>query len=328
MRFGSGSLTYEVVEGWGNLPAGIAMGEVPAVAVDSKDRVYAFNRGPHPMIVFDRDGNFLTTWGEGVFVRPHGIKIDADDFVYCVDDGDHTVRKCTTEGKVVLTLGVPGQVSDTGYVPGDFLSVKRGGPPFYRPTNIDLSPEGNIYVTDGYGNARVHCFTPDGRLLFSWGEPGSGPGQFRLVHGICIDPQGIVYVGDRMNSRVQVFSPKGEYITEWNDSYQPNDLFLDGTGHVFIPELGYNANLPMSGPVPAPGDGYPRVSIRDLTGKVLASITSPDACAPGGFRAPHGLRLDSQGSLYVGEVSATSAKRDNLDPSQFHVLQKFVRVQG
>lgn len=327
MRYGQGEFVYEVVPGWGRLPDGWDLVEVPAVAVDSQDRVYAFNRGEHPMVVFDRDGNFLSSWGEGVFTRAHGIYIGPDDFVYCVDDGDHTVRKCTTNGKILMTLGVPGKTSETGYVPGDFLSVKWGGPPFHRPTNISLSPEGEIYVTDGYGNARVHRFAPDGTLLQSWGEPGSGPGQFRLVHGILYGPDNRVYVGDRMNSRVQVFSPKGEYIAEWNDVYQPDDLWIDGESYVYIPELGYLATLPLSGPEPKPGDGYPRTTIRDLSGNVVASITGPDPKAPGGFLAPHGVRTDSRGDLYVGEVSATNATRHGWDRKEFNVLQKFARVR-
>ena len=328
VRFGNGDLTYELVEGWGQLPPDIDLVEVPAVGVDSADRVYAFNRGEHPMVVFDRDGRFLGSWGEGLFTRAHGLWVGPDDALYCVDDGDHTVRKCTPEGQVLLTLGVPHQPSDSGYVPGDFLSVKFGGGPFHRPTNVALSPAGDIYVSDGYGNCRVHRFSPEGRLLQSWGEPGSGPGQFRLVHGIVVGPDGKVYVGDRMNSRVQVFSPNGEFLAEWPDVYQPNDLYLDAEGHVYVPELGYLASLPRGGPQPAPGDEYARVTVRDLSGKVLVSITGADPTAPGCFLAPHGARVDSRGDLYVGEVSATNARRLGRDRREFHVLQKFARVRA
>ncbi|MDA8219429.1 MAG: peptidyl-alpha-hydroxyglycine alpha-amidating lyase family protein [Dehalococcoidales bacterium] len=327
MRYSNGNLTYEVVEGWGKLPAGWDLVEVPGVAMDSQDRVYAFNRGEHPMVVFDRDGNFLTSWGEGVFKRAHGVCIGPDDAVYCVDDADHTLRKCTPEGKVLMTIGVPGRASDTGYVDGDFLSVKHGGPPFHRPTNVALSPEGDIYVSDGYGNARVHKFSPEGKLLQSWGEPGSGPGQFRLVHGIFVDGNGTVYVGDRMNSRVQLFSPSGEYLGEWNDVYQPDDLFIDGEGLVYIPELGYNANLPMSRPVPVPEQSYPRVTVRNRHGEVLLGLAGPDPRAPGSFLAPHAARVDSRGDLYVGEVSATNARKQGWDYREFHPLQKFARAR-
>ena len=136
-----------------------------------RDQVYVFNRGEHPMIVFDRDGNFLRSWGEATFPRAHGLFIDADDTLYCTDDGGHFVRKCTTDGRVLLEIGVPGK-------PAPFMS----GLPFHRCTHTALSPTGDIYVSDGYGNARVHKYSPDGKLLFSWGEPGTDPGQIGRAH--------------------------------------------------------------------------------------------------------------------------------------------------
>jgi hypothetical protein len=161
---GSGEHRYRVVENWARLPDGWEFRDVAAVAVDSKDRVYVFNRGEHPMIVFDRDGNFLRSWGEGLFSRAHGIDIDRDDILYCTDDGDHTVRKVTADGKVLMTIGVPNQ-------PAPFLS----GKPFNRCTHTALSPKGEIYVSDGHGNSCVHKYTPDGRYLMSWGTTGPIP---------------------------------------------------------------------------------------------------------------------------------------------------------
>jgi hypothetical protein len=201
VRLGTGDLVYELVEGWLRPPHGWDLIEVPGIAMDSRDRVYVLTRSDHPITVFDREGNFLDSWGEGSFRRPHGIFIGPDDSVHLVDDFAHTLRKCTPDGRVLMTIGVEGQASETGYEPEDFLSVKHGGLPFNQPTNVALSPEGDILVTDGYGNSRVHRFSPEGELLCSWGEPGSGPGQFRLVHGICVGQDGTVYVGDRMNSR-------------------------------------------------------------------------------------------------------------------------------
>lgn len=347
MRYGRGDLTYEPLEDWAKLPEGWDLFDAPAVAADSKDHVYVFSRSEHPVVVFDREGNLLRSWGEGTFKRPHGIFIGPDDSIYCVDDFDHTLRKCTPEGKVLMQIGVSGQHSDTGFVPNDFLSVKRAAGPFYLPTSVALSLDGDIYVTDGYANARVHKFSPDGELLVSWGEPGSGPGEFRLPHGIRVGPDGTVYVGDRMNSRVQVFNPQGEFIAQWNDVYQPNDLFLDSEGRMYIGEIGYRSNLPLPGPLPAPEDSYARVTIRNLKGEILASIQGLEkarlrfddsgeqvprdeaanrAVVPGGLLSPHGVCKDSHGDLYVGEVSGTRAMAQKRDRSQFHVLHKFVRV--
>ena len=196
---GTGAHRYEVIDNWAKLPPGREFNaDVAAVGVDSQDRVYAFNRGAHPMCVFDRDGNFLRSWGEGVFRRAHGVHVAPDDTLWLTDDGDHTVRHCTLDGKVLLTLGVPG-------VPKPYMS----GEPFHRCTHTALSPQGDLYVSDGYGNSRVHKYSPDGTLLRSWGEPGTDPGQFNIAHNICCDAEGWVYVADRENHRVQVFDGNG-----------------------------------------------------------------------------------------------------------------------
>ena len=214
---GSGEHRYRVVENWAKLPDGWNLTDVASVAVDSKDRIYVFNRGAHPMVVLDREGNFITSWGEGLFNRAHGLHIDADDHLYCTDDGDHTVRKCSTDGKVLLTIGIPNK-------PAPYMS----GEPFHRCTHTALSPKGEIYVSDGYGNACVHKYTPDGKLLKTWGEPGTDPGQFNIVHNIATDADGWVYVADRENHRVQVFDGNGKYETQWNNLHRPCALCCCG----------------------------------------------------------------------------------------------------
>src|SRR5262249_60006932 len=128
------------------------------------------NRSTHPVTVFDRHGSFLTSWGEGTIRRAHGIHIGPDDAVYLTDDLDHTVRKFTTDGKLLLTLGTSGQPSDTGIDGIDYRTIRRAAGPFHRPTNVALNADGSIVVTDGYGNCRVHHFSADGKLLHSWGE--------------------------------------------------------------------------------------------------------------------------------------------------------------
>ena len=153
----------------------------------------------------------------GCFKRAHGLHIDADDNLYCTDDGDHTVRKCTTDGKVLLTIGIPDK-------PAPYMS----GEPFNRCTHTALSPKGEIYVSDGYGNACVHKYTPDGKLMKTWGEPGTDPGQFNIVHNIATDADGWVYVADRENHRVQVFNGNGKYETQWNNLHRPCALCCTG----------------------------------------------------------------------------------------------------
>ncbi|MBI4552219.1 MAG: hypothetical protein HY710_08145, partial [Candidatus Latescibacteria bacterium] len=156
MKLGTGLHTYEVAEGWPRLPDGWAFTQTPAVVVDSQDRVYVFNRSAHPVIVFDRDGRFLHAWGEDVFMRAHGLWIDGHDHLYFVDMDAHLLIKCTTEGKVLMTVGTKG-------IP------HPDGSPFNIPTDVAVRSDGVFYVSDGYGNSRVHKFAPDGRLLSSWG---------------------------------------------------------------------------------------------------------------------------------------------------------------
>lgn len=152
---GSGDYRYRVDTEWGKLPDGWSFTDVAAVATDHKDNVYVFNRGEHPMIVFDREGNFLRSWGEDIFTKAHGLHIGPNETLYCTDDGDHTMRACTLDGKVLMTIG-------TSKKPAPYMS----GLPFHRCTHTALSPEGDIYVSDGYGNPRVHKYSPDGKLLF------------------------------------------------------------------------------------------------------------------------------------------------------------------
>ena len=223
---------FEANDRWAKLPPGWGWTEVAAVAADSQDRVYVFNRGEHPVMIFDRQGTFLRAWGEGLFARAHGLFIGPDDAIYCTDDLDHTVRKLTPEGRLLLTLGTSGQPSDTGATSVDYRTILRAGPPFHYPTNLALSPVGEIYVTDGYGNARVHKFSADGRLLFSWGEPGSGPGQFHIPHGIAVDSKGTVFVADRENSRIQRFTSEGRFLSAWTDVIRPCQVFIDSQGDV------------------------------------------------------------------------------------------------
>lgn len=321
---GSGLFRFEVIVDWPRWPADWNVFEVPGVAVDSRDRVYVFARGEHPVNVFDRDGRFLFSWGEGVFTRPHGIFVAPDDSVYCTDDMGHTVRKFTPDGKPLMTLGVPGEPSDTGATRFDYRTILRSGPPFHYPTNLAVSPDGALYVSDGYGNARIHKFTPEGKLLFSWGEPGSGPGQFHLPHGITVDRQGIVYVADRENDRIQLFSPRGEFLDEWTDVARPCQATCDAAGNVFVAELGYRAGMWPGTSPPTPNATGGRVSVFNTRGELLARWGGGETpTAPGDFFAPHDVRFDSHGDLYVAEVVMSAGGSEGLVAPDCHSLQKF-----
>ena len=413
---GTGEHRYRVVENWAKLPDGWSLTDAASVAVDSKDRIYVFNRGVHPMVVLDREGHFLRSWGEGLFSRAHGLHIDADDNLYCTDDGDHTVRKCTTDGKVLLTIGIPGRpapfmsgepfhrCTHTALSPKGEIYVSDGygnacvhkftpdgklikswgeglfnrahglhidaddnlyctddgdhtvrkcsvdgkvlltigipnkpapfmsGEPFHRCTHTALSPKGEIYVSDGYGNACVHKYSPDGKLLKTWGEPGTDPGQFNIVHNIATDDDGWVYVADRENHRVQVFDGNGKYETQWNNLHRPCALCRCGSGkqpNFIVGELG--PGMAVNRKVPNLG---PRLSIVDAQGKRIARLGGENGpgLEAGKFLAPHGIAMDSRGDIYIGEVGVTDWKTSFPDtpmPPEVRVsrcLQKLEKI--
>lgn len=328
MLVGESTLRFELVPNWEQLPSGWSHGDVAGVATDAQDRVYVFNRGEHPVIVYERDGRCLGSWGEGVFTRPHGITIHADT-VYCVDDTDHTVRAFTLEGRLLWTLGTPHQPSDTGYLPegrSNLLSIRRGAGPFNRPTRLAVAPSGELYVSDGYGNARIHRFSAQGRLIQSWGEPGAEPGQFQLPHSVWVHTDGRVFVCDRENDRVQIFSPDGELLTMWTNVTRPGDLWIDAAGHVFVGEMAWNMDETHLTGQPFTEARSAQMSVRDLEGTVLTRWGGDDPCAPGSFASPHGICLDSHGDLYVGEVIHTALSRGNRWRPGCAALQKFARV--
>jgi DNA-binding beta-propeller fold protein YncE len=306
-------MNYRPVEKWGALPEGMRFVEATSVAVDADDDVYVFNRGQHPVIVFDRAGRFKRTWGEGVFRRAHGITIGPDGTLWLTDDLHHTIRQFTPEGKCLLTIGDP-----------DTPSTLQGGKPFNRPTHVALSPKtGDVFVSDGYGNSRVHKYDPKGRHLLSWGEPGTDPGCFNLPHNIATDAAGLVYVADRENHRVQIFDANGRYLGQWNNLHRPCGLAADARlGDIFfVGEL--PSHLPVNKDVPNLGA---RVSILSLKGELLGRIGGRFAGEkPGEFVAPHGCAVDSRGDLYVAEVAWTAQGSHENPPREIRSLQKFER---
>ena len=304
------TLHYTVLDGWGKLPDGWRFVEATAVAVDRKDNVYVFNRGEHPVIVFDREGRFLRSWGEGHFTRAHGITLGPDDSLWLTDDGSHTIRQFTSEGKLLLRIGTADRPADP-----------HSGKPFNRPTHVALCPRtGDIYISDGYGNSRVHKYDPAGRHLFSWGEPGTDPGCFNVPHNIATDAEGLVYVADRENHRVQIFDSRGGYQAQLNNLHRPCGLFADrrNGGRLYVGEL--PTHLAVNQAVPNLGA---RVSIVSLKGDLLARFGGRFAGeAPGEFVAPHGVAVDSRGDVYVAEVSYTAKGRHESPPREIRSLQK------
>ena len=276
---GTGRYTFELMENWAKLPDGWVLGQT-AIVTDSEDRVYLFNRGDHPLIVLDRHGNYLDSWGEGVLTDAHGMFIDAEDNLYMPVKNNHVVLKYTREGDLLMTLGVRDQPSDTGWSGNANEPAVRAAGPFNRPSDVALDPQGDLYISDGYGNSRVHKFSAGGELLFSWGEPGkTEPGEFHVPHGVWVHTDGRVFVADRENNRIQIFTPDGKFLDQWTDFSRPCDMYVDSENIMYVVEL--NA----------------LVSIVTMEGDLLARW-GPSTVANEGTGA-HAVWVDSRGDMYV-----------------------------
>ena len=285
----AGDFRFDVDESWGHLPDGMAAGVVTGVVADSQDRVYLCQQQQDPpVLVFDRNGNFLDSWGTGYVVEPHTMFIGPDDVIYLADRGAHVAMKLSVNGEVLLEVGNRGQPSDTGCFEDEGV-VPRAGGPFNRPTRLSPSPSGDLYASDGYRNCRVHRFAADGQFIASWGRPGGdGPGAFFSPHCLWVDNEGLIYVCDRKNNRIQIFDPSGEFVTQWTNVQLPTDLHIGQDGLFYLAERESNEateNL---------------LTVRDGAGGVLASWTTPRS---------HQIWPDIHGDIYLVSGGATDATK-------------------
>lgn len=258
-----GTHRYSVIPGWNRVP----LGHISQFAVDSAGRVYVFERTGAPIVVLTSDGELAASWDAAPIQDPHGIFITADDRVLLVDRNAHQVLTFDTEGRLLTTLGERHR--------------PRFGLPFNHPTDVGRS--GDIYVSDGYGNAHVHWFAPDGSYRRSWGGIGSGPGQFSTPHGVWVTPDGRVLVADRENNRVQVFTDHGGFLGEWGDLYHPMDIYGSADGTIFVT------------------DQAPRITAFSPTGEVIGRCSAAKIYS-------HGIWGDAAGNLFLCEHTGTITK--------------------
>jgi DNA-binding beta-propeller fold protein YncE len=269
---------YRPAGDWLQLPRGFKFWLVTTMATDKDDNLFIFHRGKQPIVVFDKAGKFLRSWGDGTVKTAHGLRLDHEGNVWTTDLGTHQVIKYNPNGKVLLTLGTRNKAGDT---------PDR----FNKPADVAVSPAGDIYVADGYGNSRVVKFSRDGKFVKAWGKKGKGPGEFHLVHAIVLDGKGRVYVGDRENNRIQVFDADGRFLEQWRECGAPFGLFLQGEKRMLV----------------ADGRGN-HVRILDMNGKLLSRF-GPQGTEASQFLAPHGICADSQGAIYVAEGEDKSPRK-------------------
>jgi hypothetical protein len=300
----SNLVEYDVDADWPKYPGHVSReGWVSGMAVDDKDQVWFFKKGPDPVQVYTAQGDFVRTWGKGVFVDPHQLRIDGEGNIWLADFGQHVVQKFTPEGKLLLTLGTPGQS-------GDDESH------FYRPTDMAITPAGDVFVSDGYGNRRVVHFDKRGRFVKAWGEFGSKAGQFVLPHAIALDSAGLLYVADRNSGRIQIFDSEGRFVDQWENVLMPWGISINAKDEIWVcgssPHWWYRDG--------AYKEYKDQVFMRFSTdGRVRQVWTiplgEPGKVKPGDGIGVHCIAQDSRGNLYVGDIYGERA-------------QKFVPVTG
>ena len=217
-------LGYRAVPHGLQIPDGLEMGAPSSVVWTARNHLVVLNRGPHPLMEFDADGRFVRSWGEGQYVRAHGMRLDPEGNIWTTDVNGHTVTKMNLDGEVLLTIGTKGQRGDPS---AGLLN---------EPTDLTVNAAGEIFVLVGHGRGepRLLKFDSAGTLMTTWGGAGTGPGQFDTPHSIVVDREGLLYVADRQNRRVQIFDADGTYIKEWAYKGLPCGLHIAADRQMYM----------------------------------------------------------------------------------------------
>ena len=291
-------IEYDVDPKWPQRPDDVsAKGWVSGLAIDAQDNIWFFRKGPDPVQVYTADGQFVRTWGKGLFVDPHPLRIDPEGNIWVADFGGHVVQKYTPEGKLLLTLGTPGESGDDEAH-------------FFRPTDMAITPDGDVFVTDGYGNRRIVHFNSQGRYVKSWGSYGSEPGQFVLPHAIALDSAGLLYVADRNSGRIQIFDQQGKFLDQWENIIMPWGLSINAADEIWV--CGSSPHWwRRNGAYKEYKD---QVFMRFSTdGRVRQVYSIPlgekDNLKPGDGIGIHCIAQDSKGNLYIGDIYGERAQK-------------------
>ena len=272
-------LDYVAVADGIAVPPDMKMGAAAAVAFDARGHIYVLTRGAQAFFEFDPNGAFVRSFGDAMFTRSHGLKIDRDGNLWATDVGAHTVVKLNPAGQVLMTIGTKGEAGE--------WDEAAGSRKLNQPNDIAIAANGDLFIAQGHtpgarGDARVLKFDKDGRFLKSWGGKGKEPGQFDVAHGIVFDPKGMLWVMDRENSRIQVFDSNGTFVREQKYKGLPCSV-------TFARDEAFMVN------------GFTGQLLRlDTTGKVLAALGKPGT-APGDFGEAHFVAVSPRGDVYVAD---------------------------
>jgi DNA-binding beta-propeller fold protein YncE len=300
------SIGYGADPNWPQRSEGEKWRYVTGVAVDAKDQVWIVNQLTPQVQVFDQSGKLVDSWGQGFFKAPHFLRIDHEGNVWIADYERHIVQKFTPRGERLLVLGTPDE-------PGNDESHMNG------PTDMAISPSGEIFVSDGYRNDRIIHFDNTGRFLKAWGQRGVRAGELSQPHSIAMDSMGRLYVAERNNCRIQIFSQTGKSLGQWRNLLNPWGIWITPTDEIYVcgsspKRWGTTGNL--GNP---PTDQL--VMKLNPDGKIQELNTLPllkeGTLVPGEVDWAHGIAVDSQGNLYIGDVADNSAE---------HRVQKFRRL--
>ena len=296
---------YRLVENWAKLPQGRAFGSVIGVDVDRNGNVWAFDRcggdtcaGSKlaPILQFDPSGKLLKSVGSGMFEFPHGFHLDKDGNLWATDgpgkDGKgYQVFKFSPEGKVLLTLGKAGV---GGEAPGTFI----------YPSAVVVASNGDIFVADGHGadtNGRIMKFSRDGKFIKSWGQKGSGRGEFGGMHAIAIDSKGRLFVGDRGNSRIQIFDQDGRFLDEWKQFGRPSGIFIDASDTIYVADSQSDEKVN-----PGFQKGIWLGSARDGSVKSFIPVPGPRDKP---MTTTEGVAADAKGNVYGAEANSNNLRK-------------------
>jgi hypothetical protein len=299
---GSGDHVYEVTHDWGDLPTDIKYGNTHGVCEDSNGHIYvhhtvnATSESSDSMVVFDHQGKFVKSWGKDFKGGAHGLLIrreGAQEFLYLCDTKRGVVVKTTLNGEEVLTIGYPAE--SPAYAPNPDGSRKK-----YSPTNLAVTPDGNIYVADGYGSSYVNVYTREGKYLKTFGGKGAEAGQLDCPHGIVLDTRAhapVLMIADRTNHRIQRFDLEGRHLDFIQGTNLPCTFAFNGTGDTVVPDLGARVTLmdKANNVIEHLGD--------DSAAHNWESVRKLDRTAfqPGKFVCPHGACFDHEGNIFVVE---------------------------
>ncbi|MGE0757907.1 MAG: peptidyl-alpha-hydroxyglycine alpha-amidating lyase family protein [Pirellulaceae bacterium] len=293
---------YKVDAAWPTATSAYPWKAMPGIAIDETGLIWTLNRGEMPVQVYNAGGELVTQWGQGYFASPHQIRFGVHGDVWIADSHAHAVYKFTRSGEKLLTIGIPGE-------PGNDMRRMK------MPTDMVETPSGDIFISDGYRNNRVVVANAKGEIIRTFGELGTGPGQLSLPHAIARDSKGRLYVADRNNSRVQVFTEAGELVSQWTNLCQPWTVRVTAKDEVYVcgasPSQWRTADVQMGIP---PKDQI--VMKFDTTGRVLAWWHFPqgphepnEAARPGELSWVHGMDIDKDGNLYLGDIMGQRAQR-------------------